>query len=227
MKKYNPDESTVLLITKLCVTEKMSSIAISEKLKLSKQVILRILRENNVKINKSGRKFLGGKKIASKKYEQKKETKIKRKLYYEYWYEENKSYRKKYLKEYQEKNLDKIKILRRNYERDKRRIDPIYRMMHNFRTAMYQVLKEKNVEKNKRYFQVLNYSPEELILHLEKLFKESMTWENYGKWHIDHIKPISAHNICEMEDEEFMKCWSLKNLQPLWAQENLSKSNKL
>ena len=227
MKKYNPDESTILLITELYVTQKLSSIAISKKLKLSKQVILRILRENNVEINKSGRKFLGGKKIAAKKYEQKTESKIKRKLYYEHWYEENKNCRKKYLKEYQDKNSDKIKILRRNYEREKRRIDPIYRLIHNFRTALYQVLKEKNVDKNKRYFQVLKYSPEELIIHLEKLFKEGMTWENYGKWHIDHIKPISAHNIRELGDDEFMKCWSLENLQPLWAQENISKSNKL
>lgn len=54
-----------------------------------------------------------------------------------------------------------------------------------------------------------------------------MTWDNYGEWHVDHIKPISSHTILEIGDDEFMKCWSLDNLQPLWGKENISKSNKL
>ena len=54
-----------------------------------------------------------------------------------------------------------------------------------------------------------------------------MTWENYGKWHVDHIKPISVHNIVEIGDEEFMKCWSLENLQPMWGKENIIKGSKI
>jgi hypothetical protein len=54
-----------------------------------------------------------------------------------------------------------------------------------------------------------------------------MTWDNYGEWHVDHIKPISSFNITEMGDEEFMECWSLNNLQPMWREENIRKSNKI
>ena len=54
-----------------------------------------------------------------------------------------------------------------------------------------------------------------------------MTWGNYGEWHVDHILPISVYNIQEIGDEEFMKCWSLSNLQPMWGKENIRKSNKI
>jgi hypothetical protein len=30
-----------------------------------------------------------------------------------------------------------------------------------------------------------------------------------------------------MGDDEFMKCWSLGNLQPMWGIENIRKSNKI
>jgi len=68
----------------------------------------------------------------------------------------------------------------------------------------------------------LGYSAEDLKQHLEKNFKEGMSWENYGLWHIDHIKPISSFD--KEEDPKIIN--SLKNLQPLWASENYIKSNK-
>jgi len=54
-----------------------------------------------------------------------------------------------------------------------------------------------------------------------------MTWDNYGKWHIDHIVPIKVHNFSKVEDEDFKRCWALKNLQPLWGYENISKGAKI
>jgi len=67
-----------------------------------------------------------------------------------------------------------------------------------------------------------------LIKYLEKKFEEGMSWENYGKeWHIDHKLPISKFNFKTTDDPDFKICWSLKNLQPMWAKENMSKNNKL
>lgn len=56
-----------------------------------------------------------------------------------------------------------------------------------------------------------------------------MTWENHGihGWHIDHKIPVSAFKFKKPEDEDFKLCWSLKNLQPLWAFDNISKKNKI
>jgi hypothetical protein len=88
-------------------------------------------------------------------------------------------------------------------------------------------LKESNVEKNKHYFDILQYTPESLIDHLKSQFDENMNWENYGEWHVDHKLPITSFNIQEMGDEEFMRCWSLENLQPMWGTDNIRKSNKI
>ena len=66
------------------------------------------------------------------------------------------------------------------------------------------------------------------MAHLEKQFKEGMTWNNYGYygWHIDHIRPVSSFNFNSYDDPEFKECWALSNLQPLWGKENISKKDK-
>lgn len=78
-------------------------------------------------------------------------------------------------------------------------------------------------------FDLLGYTVEELKSHLEKQFQPGMSWENYNRhgWHIDHKIPLSAHNYETPDDEDFKRAWALSNLQPLWAKENLSKSDKL
>lgn len=77
-----------------------------------------------------------------------------------------------------------------------------------------------------KYFNMLGYTIDELKTRLESQFTDGMTWENRGHkgWHIDHIKPKSWFD-CSIR-KEFIECWSLSNLQPLWAFDNLSKSNK-
>ena len=74
---------------------------------------------------------------------------------------------------------------------------------------------------------VVGYTVTDLKNHLEKLFCDGMSWKNMGKWHIDHIMPISFFHYKKPEDSEFQYCWSLRNLQPLWASENCSKHKKL
>ncbi len=71
-----------------------------------------------------------------------------------------------------------------------------------------------------------------LMKRLESMFYnrndgEVMNWNNYGPygWHIDHIIPLSSYNIEDLE--ELKKAFHYTNLQPLWMEDNLSKSNKL
>jgi hypothetical protein len=227
MKKYIPTQNEIDIILKMYNEELLGSQKISEKVGLHKQIVLRILKENGVVMGPSGRRFIGGREVSIKKYESKPETKKRKRKNYDYWYEQNKEHRKQYLKEYREKNIEKIREIKRTYEKTRKANDPLYKLINNFRTAIYQVLKESNVQKNGHYFEILKYTPDELIVHLENQFTEGMTWDNYGQWHVDHISPISLHNINEIGDDEFMKCWSLSNLQPLWADENIRKSNKV
>lgn len=227
MKKYIPTQEEIETILRLYKEEYFGSQTISKMVQLNKHIVLRILKENGVKLGPSGRRFIGGREVSVKKHESKPETKFRKRKNYDNWYKQNLEHRKEYLKEYREKNKEKIRETKRNYERTRKSNDPIYKLINNFRTAIYQVLKENNVQKNGHYFEILKYKPDELISHLEKQFIDGMNWENYGQWHVDHIRPISSFKITEIGDDEFMKCWSLENLQPLWGIDNIKKSNNL
>jgi hypothetical protein len=227
MRKIIPTQEELENILKMYNEELLGSRAISEKTGISTHTILRILKDSGVDMRPSGRQNIGGRQVAMKKYESKPETKKRKRKNYDKWYDENKEHRKQYLKEYREKNIDRIRKTKRDYERNRKATDPLYKLISNFRTAIYTVLKESNVDKYGHYFDVLQYTPEELINHLEKQFKDEMTWDNYGIWHVDHKLPITSFDIQEMGDEEFMKCWCLDNLQPMWGEENIRKSNKL
>ena len=81
--------------------------------------------------------------------------------------------------------------------------------------------------KNYRCWEKLvGYTLEQLIDRIERQFQAGMTWENYGEWHIDHIRPIASFTFTKAEDVAFRECWSLDNLQPLWAKDNIKKGSK-
>ena len=227
MRKIELTEFQVKEIIKLYTEDLLGSPTISKKLKIHKTIILNTLRDNGIILGPSGRRNIGGRQVAIKKYESKPETKKRKSENHKKWAEKNKEHLSKYIKEYRENNVDKIRQIKRDYERNRKSRDPLYKLISNFRTAIYQVLKESNVEKNKHYFDILQYTPEELITHLENKFTDKMSWDNYGDWHVDHKLPITHFNIQEMGDEEFMRCWSLDNLQPMWGFDNIFKSNKI
>ena len=63
--------------------------------------------------------------------------------------------------------------------------------------------------------------------HIKSQFKEGMTWENHGEWHIDHKIPLKyKHNGETPSLEEVAKRLHYTNTQPLWASENMSKGNR-
>jgi hypothetical protein len=71
-------------------------------------------------------------------------------------------------------------------------------------------------------YEILVYSAEQLKEYLESLFTDGMSWENWGEWHIDHIIPVSKFE----KDTDPKIVNSLSNLQPLWASDNIRKSNR-
>lgn len=99
------------------------------------------------------------------------------------------------------------------------------RLNHSISAAIRRSLRG---QKNGKHWETLvEFTAQQLKKHLEKRFKEGMTWENYGTWHIDHKIPISVFNFTKPEHRDFKKCWALSNLQPMWAHDNISKGNKL
>jgi len=225
MKKIIFSEEEIKDIISLYVNNVLGTRQIGKKYLVSEKTINRVLKENKINMDTPGRRYCGGKKVADKKYYENNKEKISQ--YYSEWKQNKKEHLKEYQKKWREENKDKLRKTKREYERTRKANDPIYKLISNFRTAIYQVLKENNVDKNGHYFEVLKYTPEELINHLEKQFTDGMTWDNYGQWHVDHVIPISVHDIHEIGDDEFMRCWSLSNLQPMWGDENIRKSNKI
>jgi len=102
--------------------------------------------------------------------------------------------------------------------------NPQVRLNRSVRKGIYDSIKN-GYEGN--WQSLVDYNQEDLLNHLEDQFYNNMTWEDYGEWHLDHIKPISSFDYQDPDDEEFKKCWALDNLQPLWAKENLRKGNKI
>lgn len=142
-------------------------------------------------------------------------------------YRENKERHSKWVKKYYLLNKEDIKKYQREYKVQRRSDDPLYKLNCNMSSAIGAALREAGESKHNRTWEKLvGYTKEELKNHLELKFKDKMDWRNYGKWHIDHIRPISSFDYKNNNDEDFLKCWALDNLQPLWAKDNLSKSNK-
>jgi len=164
-------------------------------------------------------------------------------------YQETKQIILDYQKKYREENLDKIKergkkyyninkkeildknkIYRKNtknirniYESKKKKNDPIYSLLCGMRSRLCNYLKMCDVTKRNKTFDIVGCSPQFLKEHLETQFTDGMTWDNRCEWHIDHIIPLSS---AKTEDELYKLC-HYENLQPLWAEDNLKKSNKI
>ena len=151
-------------------------------------------------------------------YENNKEKEL---LRFKKYREDNKEKRAETLKKSNLKHKDRIK----QWDKNKRQTDPVYKLSCSVRNRLRSFLRSKNMTKNHPTFELVGCTPQELKEHLEKQFREGMTWENHGKygWHIDHIIPLSSATT----EEELYKLCHYTNLQPLWAEENLSKGNRI
>jgi hypothetical protein len=148
------------------------------------------------------------------------------------WHEnstkEQKQHIKDYMHEYGKKYYlkNKLRIAKLRLIRDRKNAnDPIKKLHRNMSRSIRGHLKKNN----QHTFSMLGYTVEQLKKHLEKQFKDGMSWGNYGVhgWHIDHKIPISAFNLKTIYDIDFKRCWALSNLQPLWADDNHKKYNKI
>lgn len=125
-------------------------------------------------------------------------------------------------KVYYEKNRDKIIKQKTEYDAKRRKIDINYKISSNLRSRLYMAIR-KNYKAGSAV-RDLGCSIAELKAHLESKFEPGMTWDNYGDWHIDHIKPLSSFDLTD-SDEIRLAC-NYTNLQPLWAKDNIIKGNQ-
>lgn len=134
--------------------------------------------------------------------------------------------RKLYAIEWRKANPEKVKETSRRAE--KKRKERAEVRIHGAISRAIRASLHAGAKAGRKTFDILGYSREDLMRHLEGKFQPGMTWENYGLhgWHIDHKIPKSLFSFNTTEDEEFKRCWDLSNLQPMWATENRMKFNK-
>ncbi|RVO41361.1 hypothetical protein CN093_08855 [Sinorhizobium meliloti] len=136
---------------------------------------------------------------------------------------------------YHEENADKIRervkewrVANPEKRRDqaaRRRQDPRYRLRYAISNGIrVSLLGEK---RGRTWEKLVGYTVDELMRHLERQFLKGMTWDNYGPlWHVDHIVPDSSFKYETPDCPDFKAAWALTNLRPLWANDNVKKSDK-
>lgn len=170
----------------------------------NKDIILRkrkLFRQNNLEyVRRRDRKYCRGSKERSRTYRKRYPNKVR--TAYKKWLKNNPDYHKDYVK-------------------NKRANDVGFRMACNLRTRLRDAL--KNNSKTGSAVKLLGCSIDYLKQHLEAQFEKGMSWDNYGQWHIDHIKPLSLFDLTDVQQLKEACCYT--NLQPLWAIDNIKKGN--
>lgn len=178
-------------------------------------------KTNYETFKESNRKWLAKnpekKKQMRKKQQEKNVSYMKR--YNAEWRVKNSSHVKNYNKQWRQANRKHTLAYSHEYEKKRRSEDPVYRFQQNIRAMCRRVVKDLALGKKPTNTEKwIGCSSEELIIHFESLFTDGMSWENCGKWHVDHIRPV-----CSFLPEEWQQVNHFTNLRPMWAEDNLAK----
>jgi hypothetical protein len=159
----------------------------------------------------------------SKKYRQENKDKI---LNYQKKYrQENKDKILQSNQTYYKNNKEKIREKLRIYEKERKKTDQLFKFKHNIRINISNSFKRgtNQFSKKAKTETILGCTIEEFIVYIQNKLTEGMTIDNHGEWHLDHIIPLASADT----EEDVIKLCHYTNYQPLWAADNIRKSNKI
>jgi hypothetical protein len=130
----------------------------------------------------------------------------------------NKEKHKEYSKEWRLRN--------KNYSKERYHNNPQRNLHVRLGNRLRDVLRKQTIKKSIKIKELIGITGDELVIYIESLFTDGMTWDRFfkGEIHIDHIIPCCLFNLEDIEEQK--KCFHYTNLQPLWAKDNLSKNKK-
>lgn len=136
---------------------------------------------------------------------------------------------KQYFKQYNIDNKEKLKIYQKEYRSNRRKNDPLFKLVCNIRSLQNNIFKRNGYKKNSKTFDILGCTFEEFLIYITNQFEPWMTLENNGiytgnyneTWQLDHIQPISNAK----SPEDIIKLNHYTNFKPLCSRKNLEKSN--
>jgi hypothetical protein len=116
-------------------------------------------------------------------------------------------------------NKDRRAEWRRNYRLKREAEDLKFKIQRRLQARLWHAVAKGS--KSSSTLELLGCSYEHLLSHLEAQFSPGMSWNNYGEWHIDHIRPCASFDLTQRAQQK--DCFNWTNLQPLWAAENIRK----
>ena len=227
-KKYKLDNKE-----KLKQQSKEYSIKNKEKIKIKSK---KYREENKEKVKEHKKKYYNENiekvKVKNKKYreENKEKLRINNKEYrdknkekYKEKREKNKEKNSKNFKEYYNEHKEYFKEHRKRYhESEKGKAQKLkwcneYNAKNKhvvlWRTLLRRMIVQLKTEKTESTETMLGYSATDLKLHIENNWLSGMTWENYGEWHVDHIRSVATFDSTDLPSVVN----ALSNLNPMWA----------
>ena len=136
-------------------------------------------------------------------------------------------------KKYTARNIAKARKRRVRYYTERIKKDPAFKIYVRLKFSLSRHIKKRDLMavKTSRMSEIIGMSRADFATHISNQWLPGMTWENYGlasttvkRWHIDHIKPCSTFNLLNPDEQK--ACFHFSNLRPLWALDNITKSNK-
>ena len=176
-----------------------------------KKTILKYLEKNPEMISKERIKIYRKDENFRKKYNIKKRENYKKNIEIE----------REKRREYYHKNKETLNKKNNQWKNKKRKTDGFYRMKINLRNRLRDFLIGDS--QGKKTKDIVGLDKIEFKLYIQSKFLDGMTWDNYGKWHLDHIHPLSQAK----NNDEALLLNHYTNLQPLWAEDNLRKNRKI
>jgi len=126
-------------------------------------------------------------------------------------------------REWRAANPEQHRANLRKYCAKRQQRDPAYRLKKSL-VSRYRKAIVGACSSTANTLRLLGCSIDEARLHLASQFSDGMSWENFGEWHIDHIRPCASFDLTDPEQQK--ECFHFSNLQPLWAEENIRKGDR-
>ena len=111
-------------------------------------------------------------------------------------------------------------VLRYHHNRKKR--DPSYIILRRLHSRLRDSIRAGARRSHSK--ELIGCSLKKLNDHLEKQFKKGMSWENYGEWQVDHIRPCRSFDLEDQAQQ--IVCFNWRNLCPLTIAKNRAKRDK-
>jgi len=126
---------------------------------------------------------------------------------------------------YNRAHKEEIRVRDNAYRKARKANDPAYKLKSTLRIRINAALAGKT--KSASTLEILGCTVDALKQHLQSKFTEGMHWNNHGThgWHVDHVIPCASFDLSDHEQQR--KCFHYTNLQPLWAADNIRKSDNL